>query len=116
MNLFPSKILIVFFVDGLSKHSEDALGLVIGLDTVLTVWEALKNAYAQDSQEHEFTLRQQLTYLRKEDDKIIGEHIHIFKGLCDNLAAIRKAAPNKEKVFVSILALALNMKPSQPPC
>ena len=105
MNLFPSKILIVFFVDGLSKHSEDALGLVIGLDTVLTVWEALKNAYAQDSQEHEFTLRQQLTYLRKEDDKIIGEHIHIFKGLCDNLAAIGKVVPDKEKIFCLLTSL-----------
>jgi hypothetical protein len=25
-------------------------------DTAHAVWEALKNAYAQDSQEHEFTL------------------------------------------------------------
>ncbi|KAL5742611.1 hypothetical protein ACOSP7_029343 [Xanthoceras sorbifolium] len=36
--------------------SEKALGLVIGLDTALAVWEALKYAYAQDSQEREFTL------------------------------------------------------------
>ena len=26
--------------------SEEALGLVVGLDTTLTVWEALKNTYA----------------------------------------------------------------------
>jgi len=31
--------------------SKEALGLVIGLDTTLAVWEALKDAYAQDSQE-----------------------------------------------------------------
>jgi hypothetical protein len=42
------------------------------------VWEALKDAYAQDSQEWEFTLRQQLTYLRKDDNKTIGDHICIF--------------------------------------
>jgi hypothetical protein len=42
------------------------------------VWEALKDAYAQDSQEWEFTLRQQLTYPRKDDNKTIGDHICIF--------------------------------------
>ena len=38
--------------------SEEALGLVVDLDTAYAVWEALKDAYAEDSQEHEFTLRQ----------------------------------------------------------
>jgi hypothetical protein len=28
---------------------EEALGLIIGLETTLAVWEALKYAYAQDS-------------------------------------------------------------------
>ena len=37
--------------------SEETLGLVVGLDTANAVWEALKNAYAEDSQEREFTLR-----------------------------------------------------------
>ena len=37
--------------------AEEALGLVIGLDTTKSVWDALKEAYAQDSQEREFTLR-----------------------------------------------------------
>ncbi|KAL5811863.1 hypothetical protein ACOSQ3_026813 [Xanthoceras sorbifolium] len=45
----------------------------------------------------EFTLRQQLIYLRKDDNKTIGDHIHIFKGLCDNLPAIGKPIPDKEK-------------------
>ncbi|KAJ1430917.1 Peptidase S10, serine carboxypeptidase [Sesbania bispinosa] len=53
---------------------EEALGLVVGLDTSHAVWDALKDAYAEDSQEREFTLRQQITYLRKEDDRTIGEH------------------------------------------
>ena len=51
----------------------------MGLDTTNVVWKALKNAYAEDSQEREFTLRQQVTYLRKEDDNTIGEHIQTFK-------------------------------------
>jgi hypothetical protein len=31
--------------------SEEAHGLVIGIDTTLAFWEALKDAYARDSQE-----------------------------------------------------------------
>ncbi|RVW86387.1 Retrovirus-related Pol polyprotein from transposon RE1 [Vitis vinifera] len=85
--------------------SEETLGLAVGLDTANDVWEALKNAYAEDSQEPEFTLRQQVTYLRKEDDKIIGEHIRTFKSLCDSLAAIGKPIPDKEKVFCLLTSL-----------
>ena len=51
--------------------SEETLGLIVGLDTSYADWEALKSAYAQDSQEREFTLRQQVTYLRKEDNTTI---------------------------------------------
>jgi hypothetical protein len=79
--------------------SEETLSLVVGLDTAHAVWEAFKNAYAQDSQEREFTLRQQVTYFRKEEDQTIGEHIQKFKRLCDSLAAIGKPVPDKEKVF-----------------
>ena len=77
----------------------------MGLDTANDVWEALKSAYAEDSQEREFTLRQQVTYLRKEDDKTIGEHIRTFKSLCDSLAAIGKPVPDKEKVFCLLTSL-----------
>jgi hypothetical protein len=35
----------------ISINYEEALGLVIGIDTTLAIWEALKDAYAQDSQE-----------------------------------------------------------------
>ncbi|KAL5808218.1 hypothetical protein ACOSQ3_028909 [Xanthoceras sorbifolium] len=89
----------------IKTRSEEAIGLVIGLDTTLAVWEALKDAYAHDYQEREFTLRQQLTYLRKDDDKTIGDHICIFKGLCDNLTAIGKPTPDKEKVFCLLTSL-----------
>ncbi|KAK2458167.1 putative mitochondrial protein [Trifolium repens] len=85
--------------------SEEALGLVVGIDTAHAVWDALKDAYAEDSQEREFTIRQQITYLRKEEDQTIGDHIRIFKGLCDNLAAIGKPVPNKEKVFYLLTSL-----------
>nr|KYP45056.1 Retrovirus-related Pol polyprotein from transposon TNT 1-94 [Cajanus cajan] len=85
--------------------SEEALGLVVGIDTSRAVWSTLKDAYAKDSQEREFTIRQQITYLRKEEDQTINEHIRIFKGLCDNLAAIGKPVPDKEKVFYLLTSL-----------
>ena len=85
--------------------SEEVLGLVIGLETASAVWEALKDTYAQNSQEREFTLRQQLTYLRKDETKSITNHIQIFKGLCDNLAAIGKPIPDQEKVFCLLTSL-----------
>lgn len=85
--------------------SEEALGIVVGLETAHAVWEALKDAYAQDSKEREFTLRQNLTYLRKEENTTITEHIRSFKALCDNLAAIGKPVPDKEKVFCLLTSL-----------
>ncbi|KHN39729.1 hypothetical protein glysoja_044829, partial [Glycine soja] len=84
---------------------EEALRLVVGLDTTHAIWTALKDSYAEDSQEYEFTLHQQITYLRKEDDQSIGEHIRTFQGLCDNLAAIGKPVPDKEKVFYLLTSL-----------
>jgi hypothetical protein len=84
---------------------EHTLGLAVGLDTAFAVWSALKNEYAEDSQEREFTLRQQVTYFRKEDDRTFGEHIRIFKGLCDDLAAIGKPISDKEKIFCLLTSL-----------
>lgn len=37
--------------------SEEALVLVVSIDTAHVVWVALKDAYAEDSQEREFTIR-----------------------------------------------------------
>jgi hypothetical protein len=81
--------------------SEEALSLVVGLETASAVWEALKNAYAKYSQEREFTLRQQVTYFRKHENQSMEEHICTFKSLCDSLAAIGKLVSDNEKVFLS---------------
>lgn len=83
--------------------SEEALSLVIGLDSSHSVWNALKEAYAQDSQEREFTLRQQLTYLKKEPNQSLAEHLRKFKTICDSLAAIGNPVPDKAKAY-SLLA------------
>lgn len=54
-----------------------------------------------------FTLKQQVTYLRKEDDKNVSEHSRTFKGLCDSLASIEKHVSDKEKVFYLLTGLGL---------
>lgn len=83
--------------------TEETLGLVIGLESSQIVWEALESAYAQNSQEREFTLRQQLTYHRKEPGQPLSEYLRSFKGICDSLAAIGQPLPDKSKVY-SLLA------------
>ena len=77
----------------------------MGLDTSYAIQNTLKNEYAEDSQKHEFTLRQQttdnrqrVTYLLKKNHKTIKEHIcYTFKGLYDNFTAIRKLVLKKKK-------------------
>ena len=68
--------------------------LAMGLDTSYAIQNSPKNEYAHDSQEHEFTLKQRVTYLRKKDGRTIREHICTFKGLCDNFAAIKNLVLN----------------------
>jgi len=76
---------------------EESLSIVVGVETTYDVCEALKIAHAKDSQEREFTLRQQMTYFCKHEDKNIDEHICKFKSLCDSLVAIAKPVPDKKK-------------------
>ena len=83
--------------------TKEALGLVIGLESSQSVWNALKEAYAQDSQELEFTLQKQLTYLRKDPNQSLAKHLRKFKSICDSLAAIGNPVLNKTKVY-SLLA------------
>ena len=85
--------------------SEEALSLVVGLETTSAVWEELKNSYAKDSQEREFTLRQQVTYFRKHENQSMEEHIRTFKRLCDSLTAIGKPVSDNEKVFCLLTSL-----------
>ncbi|KAK2988460.1 hypothetical protein RJ640_007490 [Escallonia rubra] len=77
--------------------SEEVLGLVVGLITAGKVWKVLEEAFAQDSQEREFQLVQNMTMLRKGTDSI-NEYIGKFKFICDNLA-IGKTVPDNNKVF-----------------
>ncbi|GMI65563.1 hypothetical protein like AT5G48050 [Hibiscus trionum] len=87
--------------------TKETLGLVIDLDSSQLVWNALKEAYAQDSQEREFTLRQQLTYLKKEPSQSLAEHLRKFNSICDSLDAIGNPIHDKTKVY----SLLVNLGP-----
>lgn len=76
------------------------------LNIARSIWDALKNAYAQDSKEREFTLLQQVTYLPKDDDRTMGEHIHHLKGLCDSFATIKNLSLTKKFFFSFLTSLS----------
>ncbi|XXG89841.1 hypothetical protein AAC387_Pa12g1748 [Persea americana] len=78
--------------------SVEVLGLVVGLDTSAEVWKALCAAFASDSEEREFYLQQKLRLLRK-GNMALSEYIRHFKGICDDLAAIRKLVSDRQKGF-----------------
>lgn len=90
--------------------SEEALGLVIGLDTSLAVWNSLKEAYAQDSQEREFTLR--LLICARMNKRVLVS-IYAPSKVCAIISLLLANLFLKErKYFVFSQALAHNMKPS----
>ncbi|GKV11134.1 hypothetical protein SLEP1_g22416 [Rubroshorea leprosula] len=78
--------------------SEEVLGLAVGLETSAEIWNALEEAFAHSSQEQEFQLNQSMTTMRKGNDSI-HKYIRKFKTTCDELAAIGKPVPDKNKVF-----------------
>ncbi|KAF8391295.1 hypothetical protein HHK36_023597 [Tetracentron sinense] len=78
--------------------SEEVLGMVVGLETASEVWNTLLNSFAQESQEREFFLLQQLQLHRK-GTSTISEYIRTFKSVCDDLAAIGKPISDRTKVF-----------------
>ena len=78
--------------------SEDALRLIVGLETALYVWKCLERAYAGDSPAQEFQLLRQLQLFKKEDASS-AYYINKFKGICDDLAAIGNPVADQNKVF-----------------
>ncbi|KAJ0016773.1 hypothetical protein Pint_11309 [Pistacia integerrima] len=91
--------------------AKEALSHVIGLDISAQVWAALKEAYAQSSQERQFQLNQQLTYMKKTQEVPLNEYIRKFKEVCDSLAAIGHMVADKNKVFSLLTGLGARYEP-----
>lgn len=89
--------------------SEEVLGLVVGLKTSHEVWEALWNAFAQDSQARKFELGTKLSKM-EEKGRSINEYPREFKKVCDELNAIGKPMDDKAKVFHLLTGLGPEYK------
>lgn len=79
--------------------SEEALALVIGLESSAHTWLALKEDYVQASQERVFHLQQDLNHMRKDDSTSLHDYLRRYKSVCDSLATIGKPVDNRTKVF-----------------
>lgn len=90
---------------------EEALGHVIGVETAHDVWASLKEAYAQASQERQFQLTQQLTYMRKDPETSLNDYLRRFKNICDSLATIGHSVSDQTKVFSLLTGLGHKYEP-----
>lgn len=75
-----------------------------------TLTEEAFGVYTHNSQEHEFYLTQQLTYLQKERSTSLAYHFRTFKGMCDNLISIDKSVADKMKAFALLNSLEAQYK------
>lgn len=91
--------------------AEEAFSHVIGLDSSEQVWAALKEAYAQSSQERQIQLTQQLTYMKKTNEVSFNDYLRRFKEVCDSLAAISLTVTDQNKVFALLTGLRAKYEP-----
>nr|CAD1822622.1 unnamed protein product [Ananas comosus var. bracteatus] len=78
--------------------SEEVLGLVVGVKTSADVWQALADAFSQNSQAREFELLSKLQYMKKGTSSL-SEYLRELKSICDQLNAIGKLVSDQSKVF-----------------
>ena len=76
--------------------SEEVLGIVVGLNTSVEVWNALVHAFAQVSSDRSLALKQRLTFMTRGTDTLTA-YLRRFKAVCDDLAAIGKPVPDNKK-------------------
>ena len=76
--------------------SKEVLGIVVGLDTAVEVWNALVHTFACVSLDQSLALKQRLTSMNRGTD-ILVEYLRRFKAVCDNLATIGKPVPDHKK-------------------
>ena len=78
--------------------------MVVGLDTSSDVWNTRLSQFAQESQDREFCLLQQLQLLC-EGNLAIHEYVRAFKAISDDLSAIGKPLDDRRKVFYLLKGL-----------
>ncbi|XP_075640273.1 uncharacterized protein LOC142612025 [Castanea sativa] len=76
--------------------SEEVLGIVVGLNTSVEVWNALVHAFARVSSDRSLALKQRLTSMTRGIDTL-AVYLRRFKAVCDDLAAIGKLVTDEKK-------------------
>lgn len=78
---------------------------VVRLETSADVWNTLKDAFIQASDERELTLQSQLESLKRESGSSLNDFLCNFKNLCDQLDAIDRRIAGPRKVFRTLNGL-----------
>lgn len=76
--------------------SEEVITYVVRLETL---WNTLKNAFIQASDEGELTLQSQLQSLKRESGSSLNDFLCNFKNLCHQLDAIDRPIAGSRKGF-----------------
>jgi 3'-phosphoadenosine 5'-phosphosulfate (PAPS) 3'-phosphatase len=97
----------------LSKHT---LGLAVGLDIAFAVWSALKNEYAEDSQERNSPSDNKSPIFAKKITEPLENTFESSKDYVMTLQLLGNQFQTKKKSFASSQVSALNMKPLLPQC
>lgn len=75
---------------------EEVLGIGVGLDTAVKVWNALVHAFARISSDRSLALKQRLTSMNR-GTGTLAEYLRRFKVVCDDLAAKGKPVLDHKK-------------------
>jgi hypothetical protein len=75
---------------------EEVLGIAVGLNTAVKVWNALVHSFARVSPDRRLALKHRLTTITRGTDTL-AEYLQRFKAVCDDLAAIGKPVPDHKK-------------------
>ncbi|EPS67678.1 hypothetical protein M569_07096 [Genlisea aurea] len=89
----------------LSTVSDETWPLIVGCDTVESIWTALQDAFALQSDERRYSLRLQLAQMRKKSDQSLDDYLMKFKTVIDNLGAIGDHVPDGERVYCLLTSL-----------
>ena len=94
--------------------SKEVLSIVVGIDTVVELWNALVHTFAHVSSDQSLVLKQRLTSINQGTDTLV-EYLCRFKVVCDDLATIGKPIPDHKKSWWLFNVTTTMLWPPIPP-
>jgi len=93
----------------LSSLTEESMSEVLGLRHSQKAWQALEVSFSHRSKTRELQLKDELQLMQR-GSQSVAEFSRIFKGLCDQLAAIGRPVDDTDKVHWYLRALGPDYK------